>query len=82
MFFVFAGELATSIRTKTDIKFGLYHSMYEWFNPLYLMDKENHYATQRFPNVSKMHYFTLNINRIALHLHFGESTFQIMVQCH
>ena len=30
------GELATSIRNKSDIHFGIYHSMYEWFHPLYL----------------------------------------------
>ena len=42
------GELATAIRNKTDIRFGIYHSLYEWFNPLYLEDKENKFATQRF----------------------------------
>ena len=30
------GDLASAIRSFTDIKFGLYHSWYEWFNPLYL----------------------------------------------
>ena len=29
-------ELAKAIRNTTDIKFGLYHSLFEWFNPLYL----------------------------------------------
>jgi alpha-L-fucosidase len=42
------GELANSIRAKTDLKFGLYHSLLEWFNPLYLQDKENNYTTQTF----------------------------------
>ncbi|XP_033746824.1 alpha-L-fucosidase-like isoform X2 [Pecten maximus] len=42
------GELADAIRNKTDIKFGLYHSMFEWFNPLYLQDKANNFSTNRF----------------------------------
>ena len=43
-----AGELANSIRANTDLKFGLYHSLFEWFNPLYLQDKENNFTTQTF----------------------------------
>jgi alpha-L-fucosidase len=43
-----AGELSNSIRKKTDLKFGLYHSLYEWFNPLYLHDKNNNFTTQLF----------------------------------
>lgn len=42
------GELATAIRNKTDIRFGLYHSLFEWFNPLYLADKKNKFTTQDF----------------------------------
>lgn len=42
------GELATSIRTKTNITFGLHHSLYEWFNPLYLKDSANHFETQDY----------------------------------
>ncbi|XP_011690616.1 PREDICTED: alpha-L-fucosidase-like [Wasmannia auropunctata] len=42
------GELAQAIRNKTDIKFGLYHSMYEWYNPLYMEDKKNKFTTDRF----------------------------------
>merc|ERR1719427_2139091 len=33
------GELANAIRSKTNVRFGLYHSLFEWFNPLYLKDK-------------------------------------------
>ena len=44
--------LAASIRNRTDIKFGLYHSLLEWFNPLYVRDKENKFDTQDFPNVN------------------------------
>ncbi|CAF1971844.1 unnamed protein product [Rotaria magnacalcarata] len=43
------GDLANAIRNRTDIVFGLYHSMYEWFHPLYLEDKKNGFKTQMFP---------------------------------
>lgn len=44
------GDLANAVR-KTDVKFGLYYSLYEWFNPLYQQkDKtafvEDHYLPQ------------------------------------
>lgn len=42
------GELATAIRNSTNLKFGLYHSLYEWYNPLYLSDKNNNFTTQIF----------------------------------
>lgn len=28
--------------------YGLYNSLYEWFHPLYLMDKKNGFKTQEF----------------------------------
>ncbi|OWW24589.1 alpha-L-fucosidase [Zobellia sp. OII3] len=31
------GELTTAVR-KTDVKMGIYYSLYEWFNPLYTSD--------------------------------------------
>ncbi|XP_015586061.1 alpha-L-fucosidase [Cephus cinctus] len=42
------GELANAIRKETNLKFGLYHSLYEWYNPLYLHDKENNFTTDIF----------------------------------
>jgi alpha-L-fucosidase len=42
------GDLANAIRNRTDLVFGLYHSLFEWFNPLYLLDKENNFTTQYF----------------------------------
>ncbi|XP_012228334.1 alpha-L-fucosidase-like [Linepithema humile] len=42
------GELAKAIRSETDIRFGLYHSMYEWYNPLYVTDKRNNFTTNKF----------------------------------
>ncbi|KAK7603142.1 hypothetical protein V9T40_003141 [Parthenolecanium corni] len=41
-------ELATAIRNRTNLKFGLYHSRYEWFNPLYLDDKKSNFTKSRF----------------------------------
>jgi hypothetical protein len=50
--FVIVGELASAIRNRTNITFGLYHSLFEWFHPLYLEDKQNGYKTQLFPFVN------------------------------
>jgi alpha-L-fucosidase len=49
----FSGDLANSVRNKTDLHFGLYHSLKEWFNPLYLNDIKNGHKTQEFVNVSQ-----------------------------
>jgi alpha-L-fucosidase len=43
------GDLAKAIRSKTNLHFGLYHSMFEWFHPLYLQDKVNGWNTRSFP---------------------------------
>jgi len=50
--FQLTGELATAIRKKKGIHLGLYHSLFEWFNPLYLKDKANNFTTRYFPVVS------------------------------
>lgn len=42
------GELATAVRKKQGIKFGTYHSLFEWYNPMYLSDKANGFKTQDF----------------------------------
>lgn len=42
------GELANAIRKDTKLKFGTYHSLYEFFNPLYLQDKANRFTTNDF----------------------------------
>lgn len=40
----FIGELKLAVENCTDLKFGLYHSLYEWYNPLYLADKTNNFS--------------------------------------
>ncbi|KAL3877697.1 hypothetical protein ACJMK2_035363 [Sinanodonta woodiana] len=42
------GEFSAAIRSRTNITFGVYHSLYEWFNPHYLDDVNNNYTTQHF----------------------------------
>lgn len=43
------GDLAKAVRAKAPhIHFGLYHSLYEWFHPLYLQDKNNSFSTNEF----------------------------------
>ncbi|KAA0201469.1 hypothetical protein HAZT_HAZT003667 [Hyalella azteca] len=43
------GELATAIRTvHPHLHFGLYHSLFEWYNPLFLQDKSNGFQTNHF----------------------------------
>lgn len=41
------GELSLAVRN-ASLVFGLYHSLFEWFNPLYLRDKANNFTTNDF----------------------------------
>jgi alpha-L-fucosidase len=38
----------TSPHTKKRVKFGVYHSLFEWYNPLYTRDQRNGYTTNDF----------------------------------
>lgn len=42
------GDLAKAIRNSTKMRFGLYHSLFEWFNPLFELDRENFFKTNYF----------------------------------
>ncbi|CAF3810942.1 unnamed protein product [Rotaria sordida] len=48
------GDLANAIRNRTNLVFGLYHSMFEWFHPLFLEDKQNGFKTQLFPDMKTL----------------------------
>ncbi|KAM9320469.1 tissue alpha-L-fucosidase [Gastrophryne carolinensis] len=41
------GDLGGALR-KRNLRYGLYHSLLEWFHPLYLYDKKNGFKTQYF----------------------------------
>ena len=43
------GNLTASVRA-AGLHMGLYHSLREWYNPLYLEDNENNCATSKFPD--------------------------------
>ncbi|XP_041363587.1 alpha-L-fucosidase-like isoform X1 [Gigantopelta aegis] len=42
------GALASAIRNRTNIHFGLYHSLFEWYNPLFEKDQANKFQTNDF----------------------------------
>ncbi|XP_074043843.1 plasma alpha-L-fucosidase [Macrotis lagotis] len=42
-------EMEVAIRTKTNMHFGLYYSLFEWFNPLFLKDQRNSFHTRNYP---------------------------------
>ncbi|CAF1381343.1 unnamed protein product [Adineta ricciae] len=42
------GELAAAVRNRTNLVFGLYYSLFEWFNPLYLRDKSKNFTSQDY----------------------------------
>lgn len=42
------GDLAKAIRNRTSIHFGLYHALFEIFNPLFVQDKANGFKTDDF----------------------------------
>uniref|UniRef100_A0A672FF84 Alpha-L-fucosidase n=1 Tax=Salarias fasciatus TaxID=181472 RepID=A0A672FF84_SALFA len=41
------GDLGDAVRNRS-LHYGLYNSLFEWFNPLYLTDKKNGFKTQEF----------------------------------
>ena len=77
--------LANSVKKKTNMHFGLYHSLFEWFNPLFLKDKANNWTTNEFVVVRKYNiyveakisilvtrfYFVIKL--LHMHIHFVNS---------
>jgi len=45
------GDLARAVRNRSDIHFGLYYSLYEWFHPLYRQDKASKFKKTQFVRV-------------------------------
>lgn len=42
------GELSSAIRDQTNITFGLYYSLYEWYNRLYKQDKTSRFRDRNY----------------------------------
>ena len=42
------GELEAAVKTDQRMRFGLYYSLFEWFNPLYNNDEKNNFSTSDF----------------------------------
>ena len=40
------GEFEQAVRKSPKLHFGLYHSLFEWFNPLFLKDVEGNFSTR------------------------------------
>ena len=48
------GQLADAVRQFSNMKFGVYHSLFEFYNPLFLQDQANKWKTQKFVNVNNL----------------------------
>nr|CAB3247398.1 alpha-L-fucosidase-like [Phallusia mammillata] len=56
------GDLADAIRGNTDLKYGLYYSLYEWFNPAFLSDKKSDFKSSEYINTKMVPEMTDLVN--------------------
>ena len=42
------GEFTQAAKQSSRIKHGLYHSFFEWFNPLFQLDSKNNFSTRNY----------------------------------
>lgn len=47
------GELFSTVRSNTDLKIGVYYSLFEFFNSLYLSDKQSNFTKNDYIQVRK-----------------------------
>ena len=48
---IFSADFSQAIRKNTNLTLGLYHSLYEWFHPLYVKDVANNFRSQDYVKV-------------------------------
>jgi alpha-L-fucosidase len=42
------GEFSSAVKKSSSLRLGLYHSFFEWFNPLFALDSKNNFTTRNF----------------------------------
>ncbi|KAJ6636747.1 putative alpha-L-fucosidase [Pseudolycoriella hygida] len=45
---VFSAELSEACRVDNRIRFGVYHSLLEWYNPMYVSDRDSEFTQREF----------------------------------
>ena len=66
------GELKAAFERHPDVHFGLYYSLFEWFNPMYLKDKANQFKTRyvtefiRYISESTLNSLILIVNKFSI----------------
>ncbi|KAK8791084.1 hypothetical protein WA158_005715 [Blastocystis sp. Blastoise] len=73
------GELATAVR-KHNMTFGAYHSLYEWFNPLFLQDQKNSWKTQQYVDTHYLPMIKELVNTYKPDLLWGDGEYMAPVE--